>query len=279
MATTDSAPPRASSRSILRIVALAIVLLNVAYPPMHEALTSLPTEAEISPKYPTLFTPAGYAFAIWGVIYAAFTAYAVYALLPSQRGNTAHDRIAPAFIAYNLLGIAWITVFRAEWLAASVVVIVAMLAAGIVMYLRASQAIERGELAGGWRAPFSLYLGWISVATIANTAVVLVANGWRGGRWDEVSWTLLMIGVAVMLGLVIGHRRRDFVYPAVIAWASLAIYVARRGDHADVAAAAWLAGIVLLGWCGLLGVEKLLPSKPALLEARTHRHNPGALPL
>jgi tryptophan-rich sensory protein len=278
MATSVFATSGASSRSVLRIVALVVVIANICYPPLHHALSGMPTEAEISPKYPTLFTPAGYAFAIWGVIYAAFTAYAVYALLPSQRGNAAHDRIAPAFIAYNLLGITWITVFRAEWLVASVVVIVAMLAAGIVMYLRASQAIERGELAGGWRAPFSLYLGWISVATIANTAVVLVANGWRGGRWDETSWTLVMIGVAVMLGLIIGHRRRDFVYPAVIAWASLAIYVARRGDHPDVAAAAWLAGIVLLGWCGLLAVEKLLPAKLANRETSLQRRTPGALP-
>lgn len=278
MATSISAASGTSSRSVLRIVALVVLLANICYPPLHHALSGMPTEAEISPKYPTLFTPAGYAFAIWGVIYAAFTAYAVYALLPSQRANSAHDRIAPAFIAYNLLGITWITVFRAELLAASVVVIVAMLVAGIVMYLKASQAIERGELAAGWRAPFSLYLGWISVATIANTAVVLVANGWRGGRWDEVSWTLLMIGAAVMLGLIVGHRRRDFIYPAVIAWAALAIYVARRGDHPDVAAAAWLAGIVMLGWCALLAGEKLTPNRPAILGADAKRHATGALP-
>ncbi|MGC3966647.1 MAG: tryptophan-rich sensory protein [Pirellulales bacterium] len=272
-----NAPP-SRGKLALRIAALVILTANIFYPPLHHLLTGMPTEVEISRKYVTLFTPAGYAFSIWGLIYAAFVAYAVYALTPSQRANGAHDHIAPSLIAYSLLGIAWITAFRAEWLVASVAIIIGMSAAGVMMYLRVSQAIVRGELSPAWRMPFSLYLGWISVATIANMAVLLVAHDWRGGAWGETAWTELLLGVATLLGLAVGLRERDVIYPGVIAWATLAIYVARRGDQPDVAAAAWSTGVVLIGWIALLLIDRYLPHHPKNAGSPQTSGAPGVLP-
>jgi len=239
-----------------RFAAFAALVINVTFDRLLDVVGGTPSVAAVSARYPTLFTPAGYAFAIWGLIYAAFFAYAVYQLMPSQAERGVHERLVRPFIAYNLLGALWLYAFRREWLAASVVVILGMLIAGAVMYVRAQRAVDSGELAGAWRFPFRIYLGWISVATIANVAVMLVSQGWRGGRWSEAAWAESMIGVAAVLGLAVGYRYRDPVYPSVIAWATAAIYVARRGEHPDVAAAAWTSAVVLLGWVVVLLVAK-----------------------
>lgn len=206
------------------------------------------TIQEISARYPSLFTPAGYAFGIWGLIYFSTSAYAVHQLLPSQRSTYAHDLLVRPLLVLSLLAMAWVTAFRFELIALSVAVNAVMLAASIVMFTRANAAVARHELSKWVLLPASLWFGWLSVAVIANVSLWGVAMGWTDAI--QLEWTLAMIAVASLLGLGVGYRYRNGIYPLVIAWAALAIWVARREDGQLIAAAALASAVVMLAWSG-----------------------------
>jgi len=204
------------------------------------------TVAEVSDKYHNLFTPADYAFGIWGLIYAATLVYAVMAILPSQLQVRLHDRIAPWLLLTNALGSLWASLFVAEQMPLSLLVILAMLGSCAAMYGIASSHVVGEHLSHWWRVPFGLWLGWLLVATIANSAVLLV---WAG----FVDWPLAgPIAAALMLLLVGGAALAastlflDPVVPLVISWASAAIAVEQWQASTPVAVVGALVAIKTL---------------------------------
>lgn len=232
-----------------RWLALVAVIGNVGF---NYASQRLPIGAgtieDISSGYATLFAPAGYAFAIWGLIYFTTLVYAIHQLLPSQRSTYAHDLLAKPLFALNLLAVAWIIAFRFEGITLSVTVIAVTLGVSLVMFLRATNAVVRHELGKWVLLPASLWFGWLSVAFIANASLWTAAMGWTDAL--QLEWTLAMIGIATLLGLGIGYRYRNWIYPLVIAWAAAAIWFARRGDEHLIAAAALASAMVMLAWSG-----------------------------
>jgi hypothetical protein len=230
-----------------RWLALAVVAANVAFNYLSQRLPFGEGSIEaVSARYDSLFTPAGYAFAIWGLIYAATIAYVVHQLLPSQRNADAHDRLSRPLIVLNVLAMAWIAVFRFGLITVSVLVIAAMLATSVLYFVRARGAVVRREL-GRWVVlPATLWFAWLSVAVIANTSLWTVAMDWTGGI--QVEWTLAMIAIATLLGVGVGYRYRSWVYPLVIAWAGVAIWVERSADFQWIAAAALASAAVMVGW-------------------------------
>jgi hypothetical protein len=232
-----------------RWLALFVVVANLAFSYLTQRLPiGEATIQDISARYASLFTPADYAFGIWGLIYFSTLAYAIYQLLPSERNTYAHDLLVRPLMILNLFGMAWVTAFRFELIALSVLVMAAMLAASAVVFTRGSTAVARHELSRWVLLPASLWFGWLSVAVIANISLWGVAMGWTDAI--QLQWTLAMIAVATLLGLGVGYRYRNWIYPLVIAWAAIAIWAARRTDSQLIAAAALASAVVMLAWSG-----------------------------
>jgi hypothetical protein len=247
-----------SGSIIWRWLALIAVLVNIFF---NYYMNSNPpgglTNAEVSAKYPTLFTPAGYAFSIWGIIYLSFIAYSILQLLPSQRKHSVYDTLAKTLITTSVLSICWLFSFSYELLLLSVGIIVLMLITAILLFIQSRNSVQKEHTNKFISIPFALYAGWLSVATIANISVWLTAIGWEGGLLGEVACTLIMIGVAVLLAVLISYKLKDVIYPAVVLWAIIAIYVARQNQEQTVATFALITGIVIMVWIIAYGVKLL----------------------
>ncbi len=184
------------------------------------------TSADVSNQYTTFFTPANYAFVIWGVIYLLLMGYAIYQALPTQRANPDARKIGWLFVLSCVLNCVWITLFQYDKILISVAVIVAFLLTLIAIYVRLD--IGRARVSTADRLllhlPFSVYLGWLSVATIANISVLGVAQGW-GDLFGIAAptWAAIMLVVATLLGLIMAVTRRDVGFVLVLVWAFTAI--------------------------------------------------------
>jgi benzodiazapine receptor len=203
---------------------------------------------EVSAKYPSLFTPAGFTFSIWGLIYLSLTAFVVYQALPAQRGNLTLSKIGPLFITNCVANAAWIFVWHYELLWASLLLMAVILLTLIQIYrtlLAAGPASSKSE----WlflRVPFSLYTGWITVASIANISCVQIAMGWDNAGFSAVDWTLLKLAIAGALGAAVILRLRDIPYVLVIAWAANGIASRQVETPEVVGAAATLSILAVL---------------------------------
>ncbi|HEU4470617.1 MAG TPA: TspO/MBR family protein [Flavisolibacter sp.] len=230
---------------LLRWLVLLAILANIAYNGLYNTLDpSLATMKEVSERYQSLFTPASYAFSIWGIIYLSFIGYAIAQLLPDRRNKEVYSDLALPMIGLNIASSAWINLFGREQLGASVAVISAMLILAVYLFVVAGRAVMLGEARSWLLVPFSLFLGWIAVAVIANVSVWLEAKQWGRDILPEEGWTMLMIGVAALLSLLIAWRWKNFIVPLVVAWASYAISVARRPEYPSLGIVALAAAIV-----------------------------------
>lgn len=203
---------------------------------------------EISDSYPVLFTPAGYVFSIWGLIYLALIGFTVFQALPAQMTNPRLNRIGGWFALSNILNMAWLFSWHWEVLWLSVFFMMGLLASLLVIYMLLeigfhgrSSPMEQTLV----DFPFSLYLGWISVATIANVSAALYSSGWNGFGLAPQVWAVIMIVVTAILGLLMIHRRNALTYPAVLIWALIGIRV-RPDQHETVGTAAAAAAFILL---------------------------------
>jgi hypothetical protein len=249
--------------TIWRWVALAAVLINIFF---NYYINTYPingqTMGEVSGKHPTLITPAGYAFSIWGIIYLSLVAYAIYQLLPSQRYKQVYNYLAWLLIATSILSIAWLISFSYEQMLLSVVIISCMLITAILLFGRAKEVSFRQENTFWITVPFGLYTGWLSVATITNIAVWLKDAGWQGGAFGEPTWTVIMIAIALALGIVVSYRFKDLSFPLVIAWATFAIYIARKNEHSTVATTALITAVIMILWAIGYGLWLLRKPEP-----------------
>ena len=185
------------------------------------------TTAEVSNKYPTLITPAGYVFAIWGIIYILMGVFLMYQALPSQKDKPFQKQVSVLFILTSVFNIVWLFFWQNELLPISVAVIIAFLATLIAIYLR----LNIGKSNVGLKeklcvhVPFSVYLGWVTIATIANISVTLVSVGWAGFGLSLQTWAILVLAVALLLDLAVVATRRDIAYSLVFIWALAGISV------------------------------------------------------
>ncbi len=247
-----------------RFAALFTSVANAAFGALQERLgVGGRSMAEVTDSYPNLFRPAGYAFSIWAVIYAAFIGYAAWSLSAGQRDVRAHDRVAPPLALANVLCGVWTVAYRHEHIGLTVALIAATLGCGVWMYVNARAAVTTGAFGRVAAAPFSLFLGWISVATIANVTIALVAAGWQGGAVAPPVWAALLLAVAASLGAVIAFRHRDAVFPLVVAWAAVAIAVQQVAASRLVAGAAIAAAAASVVVAALTARQPGRPLTPA----------------
>lgn len=258
-----SASMTSSSSTSFRLRALALVALglNVAFNAVYDRI-GLPLRSvrAVSDEYQTLFTPAPYAFAIWGVLYTALAVYAIAALLPRQRAVRVHDRIAPPFIAFQLLASVWIAVFASGHAALSTAIVLVMLGVAMTMVQRAASGASEVRHGNLLLLPFTALLGWLSVAAIASVSQAGVALGLSP---KLVAPAIAMLVVALLLGLAMAVRFADAAYLAVVCWASVALAVAQRGvadAFADLAiVVATASGLAVVSVLALHAYRALAP--------------------
>lgn len=252
--------------TILRWLTFLSVIVNVGVSTAMERMEwGGASMREVTNRYDNFFVPAGYAFSIWGLIYLSFIVYAIIQLLPAQKHKPIYDHLAVPVIGINLLGLAWQFAFRNDQITLSVVIILVMLLAGIIYFIRTNQGIWAQHRSKWLMVPSSLFLGWISVATIANLSLWLVAMGWDGGSLSDGNWTKLLLAVIVLLSLFISIRYKDFLYPAVVAWASYALFVALQVREESTAQTAMYVAITAI----VLTV--IAAARNARIELRHHR--------
>jgi hypothetical protein len=220
------------------------------------------TTGEVSDDIPSLFTPAGYVFSIWGLIYLGLAGYTVYQALPGQRDRAPVERMGYWFIVSSVFNVVWLVLWHYRQFALSFLAMLGLLGSLIAAYVRLDIGFgspsTRDKLLV--HLPFSVYLGWISVATIANAATVLYLWQWNGFGIAPALWTAIMVVIAAALGVIMIVRRGETAFPLVIVWAGIGIALARAGDVL-ITTVTWVsvaALVVVLVWRRLR-----TPAKPA----------------
>lgn len=203
---------------------------------------------EISDRFQVYFVPAGYVFAIWGVIYIGWIAFTVYQFLPAQKENMRLQNLGYLFALSGVFNAAWLFCWHYNQFGLSVLVMLALLATLIGSYLKLDVGRAPASATERWCVdlPFSLYLGWISVATVANVTSYLYSINWSGFGIPAQAWAAIMIAVASLLGLLMALTRRDSGYLFVLVW-SFAGIALKQAEFPLVATSAWLAVALALG--------------------------------
>lgn len=245
-----------STRQIITILA---TLLTITVNGLANALPlNGQGTGEISDRFDIYFVPAGYVFSIWGLIYLGLIAFAIYQALPAQRDNEVIKKISPAYWISNLANTAWIFLWHFEFFPLTLIVMLILLSSLIYIYLKLRVAKLSLDNAQKWlvNTPFSIYLGWISVATIANFSQVLFYLGWGGWGISPVTWAVILLAIATLLGLSMLWRESDRPYALVLVWAIIGI-ASSQADTPMVANASWfsVAGLIL----GLFFIPLLQP--------------------
>jgi len=216
---------------------------------------------QISDRFNVYFVPAGYVFSIWGLIYIGLLAYAIYQALPSQRMNPRLQATGWWITLGGIANSAWIFLWHYNQFPLTLIAMLVLLSTLIVTYLRLGigrKAVTAGET---WAVhlPFSIYLGWITVATVANITDVLDFLKWnRLGIAPEI-WMSVVLVAVLIIAVLMNFTRRDVAYAAVLLWALAGITV-KQASVPAVVIPTWIAfGLVLLTLAAAY-----IPRKPGL---------------
>jgi translocator protein len=202
---------------------------------------------EISDRFEVYFVPAGYVFAIWGIIYLGWIAFVIHQFLPSQKESPRLRRLGYLFALSNIFNGAWLFAWHYNLFGLSVLIMLALLGLLIASYLRLDVNRLPVSTAERWSVdiPFSIYLGWITVAAVANITDWLYLVEWNGFGIAAPVWAVIMIAVASVLGLLMTVTRRDAAYVFVLAWSFAGIAV-KQASVSNVPTAAWVAAGLML---------------------------------
>ncbi|QLE00748.1 tryptophan-rich sensory protein [Galbibacter sp. BG1] len=258
----------------LAIVNTVSVLLVIAINYISQALRlNGNTIGELSDEYDNLFTPAGYAFAIWGIIYLGLIAFVIFqirrAFFSKKESGFIKD-IGFNFAMANLANSLWVFAWLYEYTLVSVFLMLVILFSLIRIILKAN--MEKWDapieiIAFVWW-PICIYSGWIAVATIANISAYLSKIGFDGGALSEVSWTMIMIMVATVLNVVMIYKRNMREFAGVGVWALAAIYVRHRETQENIAYIAIGGAVIIVIYMLLHGYKNRATAPHIKLKQR-----------
>ncbi len=212
------------------------------------------TMASVSAEYENLFTPAGYAFSIWGLIYLGLGVFVVFQAI-SVRGEKLVSKIGWWFVISCSLNVSWIFAWLYHYIDTSVIIMSLLLLSLLIIVFRTRMELDDEPLpviAFFWW-PFSFYSGWITVALIANFAAYFTSIDWNGFGISEVTWTLIMIIIAAVINLFVTWTRNMREFALVGAWGLVAVGVANQGDQPFIYYTAIVAAAILLISSGIHG--------------------------
>ncbi|MVM40060.1 tryptophan-rich sensory protein [Spirosoma sp. HMF3257] len=221
------------------------------------------TNKAISDKYHTLITPAGYAFSIWGIIFLGLCAFAIYQALGTQRTNARFRSIGWWVVLNAFCNAIWSPLFNNERIGVALVVILVMLVSLVIIEQRLLERQPVPVLSTDpdntlpessasrtqtWlaRIPFSIYFGWLTIATILNGTVYLKATDFSLMGLSEQTWAMSMLVVGLVVGAIVFNRFRSVAYILVFAWAYVAIAVEQK-DYAQIQLVAGIGAIAAVG--------------------------------
>lgn len=207
----------------------------------------------VSDSYPNLFTPPGYVFIIWGVIYTLAIIFMAYQVRPSQRGADYLWKIGRLYFISSLINVIWLVFFHYSYgitylYLISTGILLLLLGDLLLIYIRlgiGSEAVPRGvKLAV--HAPMSIYLGWISVASIAAIASAINAAVPGIPLEMQAIVTAAMLAVALILTGLMLWMRRDIVFALVVIWAVTGISMKQAGIQVIYITALAVAAIAVV---------------------------------
>jgi hypothetical protein len=218
--------------------------------------------AEISDRFQVFVTPANYVFAIWAVIYLGQLAFTIHQARPSRRQDTVLRSLGYLPAVAALLNTLWLVLWHFEVFALTVPVMFALLATLAVIVLRIRDAVDpRPEVRWFVHVPFSVYFGWITVATIVNVAAMLKWAGFDGFGIPGETWAVVVLLVGILIALATIRALQDVAYALVVAWAYVGIAV-KESDVMVVVVVALLgaAAVAVVGVWAALGSRTAGPA-------------------
>ncbi|MEY4628224.1 MAG: hypothetical protein RLZZ595_550 [Bacteroidota bacterium] len=222
---------------------------------------------QVSAFYPNYFVPAGFTFGIWGIIYLLLIGFVICSLLaalPSfpEQARKAITKSSPLFLVTCLLNAGWIVAWHYLYLGLSLIIMLVFLFTLIRLFLGIHAFKNQMNLFYRFWIyhPFLVYLGWISVATIANFTALFVGIGWQGEPLSAQTWSVVLILVAMLLGTFMVGIKKEPAFGFVLAWAFFGIYSSQMKDAAAVGYTAAVGVCLLLA----LTITILAKSKKAV---------------
>jgi len=222
---------------------------------------------QVSAFYPNYFVPAGFTFGIWGIIYLLLIGFVICSLLaalPSfpEQARKAITKSSPLFLVTCLLNAGWIVAWHYLYLGLSLIIMLVFLFTLIRLFLGINAFKNQMNLFYRFWIyhPFLVYLGWISVATIANTTALFVGIGWQGEPLAAQTWSVVLILVAILLGTFMVGIKKEPAFGFVLAWAFFGIYSSQMKEAAAVGYTAAVGVCLLLA----LTITILAKSKKAV---------------
>jgi len=237
--------PKDTLRQIANVVSVIVALT------VNILASTLPLNGqntgEISDRFQVYFVPAGYVFAIWGVIYIGWIAFAIYQFLPAQKESPRLRRLGYLFALSGIFNAGWLVCWHYNLFGLSVLVMFTLLGLIIASYLALNVRRTPVSVAEKWTVdiPFSVYLGWVSVATIANVTSWLYSINWTGFGFAPQVWAVVMLIVASIVGLLMTLTRSDSGFLLVFVW-SFAGIALKQAEAPLVANSAWVATVLAL---------------------------------
>ena len=234
---------RQSANLLSVILALTVNVLASALPLNGQ------NTGEISDRFQVFFVPAGYVFAIWFLIFVGWIVFAIFQFLPAQKENSRLRALGFWFALSGVFNAAWLFCWHYNLFGLSVLVMLALLGTLIVCYLKLDVGRAAVSSAEKWAVdvPISVYLGWISVATIANITSWLYSINWNGFGILPQVWAVIMLVVASLVGVLMAISRKDSGYLFVFVWAFAGIAVKQSAEPL-VANAAWETTVSMFGF-------------------------------
>jgi benzodiazapine receptor len=229
---------------------IVVVLSVIATIAVNGLANGLPlngvTTGEVSDRFDVYFVPSGYVFSIWGLIYAGLIAYAVYQALPAQRENPRLRRIGYLFALSCGANIGWLFLWHYDRIPLTLWPMATLLLLLIGIYETLEIGRSQVSPAETWtvRVVFGTYLGWITVATIANVTTVLYDVGWGGLGVSPQAWAVIMLIAGAIISSGVALTRRDIAYVLVIMWAFTGIAVKHANEQA-IMLTAWIMACVV----------------------------------
>jgi translocator protein len=241
---------RSDIRAYINIGSLVLVLL------FNFLSNAIPfnglTQGDLSELYPVLITPAPYVFSIWGLIYLGLIAFIVYQAIPAFREHPLVKAVGVLFAVSSLFNILWLFAWHYQKVGWSMIIMLLLLASLVVIYLRIGAVTAEKTIYDRIvvKYTFSLYVGWVTAATIVNFNVLLYNIGWLGTGAGGVVFTILMIIIAALVALAVFYLRQDYIYAAVFVWALVGIGVRHASGPVILTIFAWLAAAAILFFLG-----------------------------
>jgi len=218
------------------------------------------TTQELSDALPNLFVPAGITFSIWGIIYILWVVFAMYQARDLFRKEEIKmpflQQITFLFVVSSIANSAWIFLWHYEYVGLSLLMMIILLVSLLAIYIRLNIGKSNVTMTEKLcvQVPFSVYLGWITVATIANVTAFLVSVKWDGFGIAPLTWTILIVAIGTLLTILMLALRKDIAFSLVVLWAFLGIWMKRmtQPNITDVNVATTTSIAIVLIVAGLL---------------------------